>query len=80
MDQWQDRDITLLNNTEYNAIQYQIIERSKTKSKNKPIYKNILKSIRLYLRAMNTFVSELVCVLCFFLLGNDVTEREIGIH
>lgn len=31
-----------------------------------------------YIRAMGTFVSELV--LCLFLLRNDVTKRAIGIH
>ena len=56
----------------------QIIERSKIISKNKPVYKNILKSISLYLRAMSTFVSELI--LCFFLLRNDVTKRAVGIN
>ena len=34
----------------------QIIERSKIISKNKPVYKNMPKSISLYLRAMSTFV------------------------
>ena len=34
----------------------QIIERSKIISKNKPVYKNIPKSISLYLRAISTFV------------------------
>ena len=42
------------------------------------MYKNILKSISLYLQAMSTFVSELL--LCFFLLRNDVTKRAIGTH
>ena len=53
----------------------QIIERPKIIFKNKPIYKNILKSVSLYIRAMSTLVSELV--LCFFLLRNDVTKRAI---
>ena len=59
-------------------ILYKIIERSKIIFKDKPIYKNILNSVSLYIRTMSTFVSELV--LCFFLLRNDVTKRTIGIH
>ena len=39
---------------------------------------NILKSISLYLRAMSTFLSELI--LCVFLLRNGVTKRVIVIH
>ena len=62
----------------HNTYCIQIIERSKIISKNNPIYKNILKSIGLYIRAMSTFVSEYM--LCFYLLRNDVTERAIGIH
>ena len=58
----------------------QIIERLKVISKNKPIYKYILKSISLYLRAMSSFVSKLI--LCFSLLRNNinVTKLAIGIH
>ena len=53
----------------------QIIEKSKMISKNKPIYKNILKSLypddsHFYFR-VDTF---------FFLLRNDVTKGAIGIH
>ena len=59
-------------------IQHKIIERSKIIFKDMPILKkNILKSVSLYIRAMSTFVSELV--LCFFLLRNDVTERTLKI-
>ena len=39
------------------------------------MYKNILKSISLYIWPMSTFFSEQI--VCFFLLRNDVTERAI---
>ena len=58
-------DILYTNDRKIKIHEYyiQIIEGSKIISKNKPVYKNILKSFSLYIWAMSTFVSELILFL-----------------